>query len=113
MKAINIILVTLAVTSLVACGTSLRKSVGVIGADKQNGVVSVGFIYTENAPFTDNGTEAHWEDAAKAAEEFCQEWGFANAEPLTKTTKKDGFLNGDGQLMYGAVYYKYQCKKQP
>lgn len=109
MRVLNVVVVALTVTILVACAIEPRKTVGVIGADKTRGVVSVGFIHTENAPFTDNGKEARWEDAYEIAEEVCKDWGFNKAEQLTKTTKKNGFLNADGQLMYGAVYFKYQC----
>lgn len=109
MKILNITLATLISTVLVACATSTGKPVDVVDADKSKGVVSVGFIHTENLPLMDNGEGARWDEALGIAEGVCKKWGYTGAEQLTKYTKREGVVNGYGQLMNGAIYYKYQC----
>lgn len=109
MRLINIALATLVSTVLVACATSTGKPVDVVDADKSKGVVSVGFIHTENIPLMDNGEGARWSEAMGIAEGVCKRWGYTGAEQLTKYAKKEGVVNGYGQLINGAIYYKYQC----
>lgn len=107
MKKLLVLLGTVMV--LAGCATSTGKPVEVVNADRAGGVVTVGYVNSENLPLMDDGSKARWGDAVGIATRVCSKWGYESAEELTPHARTEGQRNGFGQLLNGSVTKQYQC----
>ncbi|MCU5775729.1 YecR-like lipofamily protein [Erwiniaceae bacterium BAC15a-03b] len=94
---------------LASCATSTGKPVEVVNADRAGGVVTVGFVNSQNLPLMDDGSKARWSDAVGIATRVCSKWGYESAEELTPHARTEGQRNGFGQLLNGSITKQYQC----
>ena len=103
------LLVIVTAIGLSGCASSSGKPVEVVNADRAGGVVTIGYVNSENLPLMDDGSKARWGDAVGIATRVCSKWGYESAEELTPHARTEGQRNMYGQLMNGSVTKQYQC----
>ena len=103
------LLVVATALTLAGCATSTGKPVEVVNADRAGGVVTVGYVNSENLPLMDDGSKARWGEAIGIATNVCRKWGYESADELTPHARTEGQRNGWGQLLNGSITKQYQC----